>query len=1317
MFTGRNSRKPSVEEASVTSRTRIDEKSESSKSRIKILEERCETILKENHTKSKAKQQQQQQQQQPDLEKPISGNIVESIAACVDKYTGKNLTKKDLSQKLNVKTAATTAPPTKTATSSAPPSKTATAAALPAKTSLSSPRKRHLLELREKEERDSTVRYSSPPPLLPSVATELHHNSSWTESLPPPLLEKVSSLEDSEKIKLSKKSPLRISIDKFVDPEPVSVHSPPHLSPPHKSPPVQEEHFQPANLLIQADLLEKKQEPIKRRGRPPIKKLEVVGSTQYIPRCSDISEDEIDDKRPPASVIKEVLDTDKETKRNNKRKFVNNDSALLKDTESHSEPAKNLTKRQKALAATKDPVTNSSAPVKAISPIIPENGPVEPVIYKADASLVTQPPVLEPVKAAILPKCAVPKILKANSSQVVTQNCSVRVEKLADICVGKAKKEDKTIETKEPQKVPDKSSPVLTKESTPAEKTETKALTPVKTTLPLLTEKVVPDEELTLAEASLPTKTKAPMTTKKSLPVLVKEITTVETNSAISVKELTPMETDELTPVEKSLPILTKETITKTTKRKEQTPVEPCLPVSKESTPVKTTLHSKTKEAKPKTTVPAKAKELTTVVTSLQVLSTESTPIEPILPKADTNVLASTTTVADQVEKSEKLKKRKRKANRTGFPTAKKKKKLTPTTSTPTTTSTTVETREPKTPKPASRPPSSAEQVQSVRTSSRIVHVQEPEQPKVEAAPLPLAVLPKGKRGRPSKIAEVAKHSAAAKRSKIYEQADEEVDCLALLPAIESSGSSSETQSGTDDVIAPVNESAKKRKKKKHKPTPSHQSPFKKNYLVAGLFSDFYKTATTPGNGETSKKALAYNVNDHVHGLLPPPYYCGRQLRQKKEDFQLPYDLWWLQAHKQLPGRDVVATWNYKRVKNNVFFDIKPLANFEAQACHCKHEDGPPSCGEDCINRMTYSECDPRLCPLGDKCTNNQIQKHRGVSGLERFMTEEKGWGVRAKAQVQTGEFVMEYVGEVVSEKEFKLRMLTEYVDDTHHYCLHLDGGAVIDGHRMGGECRFVNHSCRPNCEMQKWTVNGLYRMALFTLRDIEVGEELTYDYNFSLFNPHEGQVCRCGAVDCRGVIGGRTQRVNVPPGKVESKSDAKQNQIATLRENAPPSENRGRDRKKVLTVRRSEGSTPTRALQLLAQVKPMSHQQRCFAQEHRCFLLRNLERVRRIREKIQRKVAGVGTSGNNTEETVVTTALRPEQMILTGLTALATARSMQTRRLAIAQDDPNVTKVVKLAQLLREIYTQVTSLNGKNNLSSKIRSHTRANPIIQIYT
>lgn len=60
-------------------------------------------------------------------------------------------------------------------------------------------------------------------------------------------------------------------------------------------------------------------------------------------------------------------------------------------------------------------------------------------------------------------------------------------------------------------------------------------------------------------------------------------------------------------------------------------------------------------------------------------------------------------------------------------------------------------------------------------------------------------------------------------------------------------------------------------------------------------------------------------------------------------------------------------------------------------------------------------------------------------------------------------------MGEVVSDTEFRHRMAERYLNDQHHYCLSLDSGTVIDGYRLAGEGRFVNHSCEPNCEMQKW--------------------------------------------------------------------------------------------------------------------------------------------------------------------------------------------------------------------------------------------------------
>ena len=82
------------------------------------------------------------------------------------------------------------------------------------------------------------------------------------------------------------------------------------------------------------------------------------------------------------------------------------------------------------------------------------------------------------------------------------------------------------------------------------------------------------------------------------------------------------------------------------------------------------------------------------------------------------------------------------------------------------------------------------------------------------------------------------------------------------------------------------------------------------------------------------------------------------------------------------------------------------------------------------------------------------------------------------------------------------------------------DQSMILDATR-GSIARFVNHSCSPNCRMAKWTVHGKPRMALFAGDNgIMTGEELTYDYNFNPFSVKNIQECRCGAVNCRGVLG-----------------------------------------------------------------------------------------------------------------------------------------------------------------------------------------------------
>lgn len=363
---------------------------------------------------------------------------------------------------------------------------------------------------------------------------------------------------------------------------------------------------------------------------------------------------------------------------------------------------------------------------------------------------------------------------------------------------------------------------------------------------------------------------------------------------------------------------------------------------------------------------------------------------------------------------------------------------------------------------------------------------------------------------------------------------------------------------------------------------------------------------------------------------------------------------------------------------------MKPTTLYESQSCECKPESG---CGDECINRMVFSECSPQFCPCSEKCKNQKIQKHDWAPGLQRFMTEVKGWGVRTQKSIKSGEFILEYVGEVVSEREFKSRMATRYANDTHHYCLHLDGGLVIDGHRMGGDGRFVNHSCEPNCEMQKWSVNGLPRMALFASRNIDAGEELTYDYNFALFNPSEGQQCRCDSDGCRGVIGGKSQRVPrsiaIAPSRVDS---TERKSVGRPRKNIRKSNMVQSTNSKGLCKSRRVGESSIVSTPL---IKPMSHQQRCFAQEHHCFLLRNLEKVKRQKLQVNQvppsgKVKVVGNV-QSTKEKNGNDSKSTSDAFLSQLTALTNtnARTVRTRRLAQAQDDPEVHKTAKLAKVI----------------------------------
>ncbi|MFH4974247.1 hypothetical protein AB6A40_000956 [Gnathostoma spinigerum] len=156
-------------------------------------------------------------------------------------------------------------------------------------------------------------------------------------------------------------------------------------------------------------------------------------------------------------------------------------------------------------------------------------------------------------------------------------------------------------------------------------------------------------------------------------------------------------------------------------------------------------------------------------------------------------------------------------------------------------------------------------------------------------------------------------------------------------------------------------------------------------------------------------------------------------------------------------------------------------------------------------------------CRLDGRCTNKRIMHREGVKHLEVFHTTNGcGAGVRTMDDIAKGKFVCEYRGEVVSAETFRHRRETRYRHRKNHYALGLCSGYLIDAYDKGNIARFINHSCDPNCQIQRWTVNGQYRVGIFALRSIRRGEELTYDYNWNASDFDGITPCKCRSKNCR---------------------------------------------------------------------------------------------------------------------------------------------------------------------------------------------------------
>jgi uncharacterized protein len=145
--------------------------------------------------------------------------------------------------------------------------------------------------------------------------------------------------------------------------------------------------------------------------------------------------------------------------------------------------------------------------------------------------------------------------------------------------------------------------------------------------------------------------------------------------------------------------------------------------------------------------------------------------------------------------------------------------------------------------------------------------------------------------------------------------------------------------------------------------------------------------------------------------------------------------------------------------------------------------------------------------PLSYKRDRDARKKPVGPSHLVIRHSKIDSEGCHTTVPIKKGEVVVEYTGPRLTIKQAD----AFYDDHPRTYLFGLtDGKHVIDGE---GVAAFINHSCEPNCEADE--IKG--RVWIIAARDIDAGEELTYDYSLYDGDLDDPSPCFCGARTCRG--------------------------------------------------------------------------------------------------------------------------------------------------------------------------------------------------------
>ncbi len=120
------------------------------------------------------------------------------------------------------------------------------------------------------------------------------------------------------------------------------------------------------------------------------------------------------------------------------------------------------------------------------------------------------------------------------------------------------------------------------------------------------------------------------------------------------------------------------------------------------------------------------------------------------------------------------------------------------------------------------------------------------------------------------------------------------------------------------------------------------------------------------------------------------------------------------------------------------------------------------------------------------------LKIRRGLSGL----------GLISLKSIKKGQTIVEYIGKRVNDAKADTL--------SNRYIFEVKKNVNIDGSSHKNLARYVNHSCKPNCD---YSIRKSGRVFYYALKRIQAGEELTVDYGKEYFDYYIApKGCRCGA-------------------------------------------------------------------------------------------------------------------------------------------------------------------------------------------------------------